>query len=262
MMCLDECITDDTNVFLVGTAYRRKEKKRLEKQIFRKSFNHAEIIGEELCGIRNLSCPHYFLTGDILNRNNKTVSYKIAKKTGASITLGSFDFRREGEVYFSLDKFSPKDGKSVFEQLLSLAPSIKNREELIREICELFALDVYMGQVDRFSGNVLFSYNTNNGEIHLASIFDFQYSLKRGYISDKSIYDNQIHSFKDISDFCDFIHIYPKFREMLKNYLDVDLVKVALNGYKKRKMIIPSDKLHFYSEFDDSRKELIKRITD
>lgn len=60
MMYLGECITDNTNIYLVGEDYRKKEKRGLERRIFRKNFNHAEIIGEELCKIRNLSCPHFF----------------------------------------------------------------------------------------------------------------------------------------------------------------------------------------------------------
>lgn len=260
MMYLGECITDNTNIYLIGEDYRKKENKGLERRIFKKNFNHAEIIGEELCGIRNLSCPHFFLVADTDEADNKYVPYKIAKKDGLNVKLGSYDVKRNGLFYFTINDIYSWDGKTKFEEILSMAPSAKNREELANEMCELFALDLYMGQVDRFSNNMLFSFNINNGEIHLVSIFDFQYSLKDGYNSEDFIYDNQLYRFKDINSFKDFIIFYPQLREMLKSYLDVDLVSVAKKGYSRNGLYVPESKIHYYSEFDDGRKKLIKKI--
>lgn len=260
MMYLGECVTDKTNVYTVGEDYRRKEEQGIVRRIFRKNFNHAEIIGEELCSIRNLSCPCFFLVADSMDSDNKIVPYTLAKKKGLDVKLGSHDFSKEGFIYFTINSISSIEGKNNFERLLSITPTAKNREELAKEICELFALDVYMGQADRFSNNVMFSFNLSNGEIHLASIFDFQYSLKEGYTSKEMLYDNQIYPFTDIYDFQDFIVIYPEFREMLKSYLDVDLVSAAKAGYEKRRLIIPDSKLKYYSDFDTERKKLIKKI--
>lgn len=259
MMFLGECITNNTSIYLVGEDYRKKEKRGLERRIFRKNFNHAEIIGEELCGIRNLSCPHFFLMADCKDSESRFASYSAVKEAGLSVKLGSHDVKKNGVFYFSLNDIS-SSGKTKFEELLSMTPTSKNREELVSELCELFALDVYMGQVDRFSNNLLFSFNINNCEIHLESIFDFQHSLKEGYNSDDCIYDNQLYPFRNISDLKDFIIFYPELREMLKSYLDVDLVSAIQNGYEKRGLFVPDDKIHYYSEFDDKRKELIKKI--
>lgn len=259
-MFLEECSTDRTNIYLVGEDYRKKEKKGLVRQIFRKNFNHAEIIGEELCGIRNLSCPHFFLMADTRNNDNRYATYKVAKKEGLSIKLGSYDVKKEGVYYFSLNDISSSEGKTKFEDLLSFAPSAKNREELANELCELFALDLFMGQIDRFSNNLLFSFNINNGEIHLVSIFDFQYSLKSCYNSEDNIYDNQVYPFKTIGDFKDFIIFFPSLSEKLKDYLDVDLVGIAEEAYDKRGLFIPDEKVHYFDEFSQNRKELIKRI--
>lgn len=259
-MYLGECITDSTNIFLVGEDYRKKEKRGLERRIFRKNFNHAEIIGEELCKIRNLSCPHFFLMADSKKDKNKYISYKIAKRDGLNVKLGSYDVTKNGVFYFTIDDVFLSGGRTKFEGLLSMTPSAKNSEELANEMCELFALDLYMGQADRFSNNILFSFNIHNGEIHLESIFDFQYSLKDGYNCEDFIYDNDLYTFRNIEDFKIFMIFYPNFREMLRSYLDVDLEQVVRDGYRRNGLIVPESKVSFYAAFDRNRKELIKKI--
>lgn len=200
------------------------------------------------------------MVADSKKDRSKYISYKVAKRDGLNVKLGSYDVTKNGVFYFTMDDIFLSGGKTKFEDLLSMTPSAKNREELANEMCELFALDVYMGQVDRFSNNILFSFNIHNGEIHLESIFDFQYSLKDGYNCDDCIYDNHLFPFRSIDDFQRFMIFYPKLREMLRSYLDVDLEYVVRDGYRKNGLIIPESKVRFYAEFDKSRKELIKKI--
>lgn len=260
MMYLKECLTDSTNILIIGESYRNRENRGLEKKIFRKNFNHAEIIGEELCSIRNLSCPHFFLVLDSKDYNSRLIPYRLIREKYPDIKLGTYDFREEGYIYFNIGSVFNRDSETKLLKVLSMTPTLENREELKKEICELFALDVYMGQVDRFSSNIMFSFNTRNGDIHLAPIYDFQYSLKSSYIDQNKIYDNHIHSFNDFCDFYNFILEYPEFRDMLKSYLDVDLVQVVRDGYRKKGLVVPNEKIEFYSSFDESRKGLIKRI--
>lgn len=260
MMILGECITDNTSVHVIGKNYRKKEEKGLVRRIFRKNFNHAEIIGEELCLVRNLSCPHFFLVADSMDSKSEDVLYNYALKRGLTVMLGSYDFARDDLVYFTINDFI-NEGKNNLEKLLSMCSSLENRKALIDEICELFALDIYMGQSDRFSNNIMFSINPSNGDVHLAPIYDFQFSLKNGYTNSEKIYDNQIFPIMNFSDFSLFIKNYPNLLEMLKTYLDVDLVSTVKLSYEKRGMYVREDKLRFYSEFDSDRKELIKKIT-
>lgn len=260
MMILGECVTDKTVVHVIGKNYRKKEEKGLVKRIFRKNFNHAEIIGEELCSIRNLSCPHFFLVADSMDNNDKEVLYNYALRRGLNVMLGSYDFTRNDLIYFTINDIA-NEGKNNLEKILSMCSSLENRRVLIDEICELFALDIYMGQSDRFSNNIMFSINPSNGDVHLAPIYDFQFSLKKGYTNSEKIYDNQICPIMTFSDLSKFIKDYPGLLEMLKTYLDVDLVSTIKLSYEKHGMCVPDDKLRFYSDFETDRKKLIKKIT-
>ena len=59
----------------------------------------------------------------------------------------------------------------------------------MEEIIKMFALDVFMGQQDRYFNNMIFS-SDEMGNIHLANLYDFEISLKSTYIDSDFIYKN------------------------------------------------------------------------
>ena len=65
MMDLSECLTEDSEIYLISERQKKKKIRDESKpvEIFSKDFNHAEFIGEELCAINNIRCTHYFIVG-------------------------------------------------------------------------------------------------------------------------------------------------------------------------------------------------------
>lgn len=264
MMSLDECLTKDTCIFLIRDECFRPTfspfHKPLERRIFRKNFNHAELIGEELCRIRNLQCSHFFLVGEGIYDYHRFVRYGDLDRKYYRFRLGSYDFRNLKDFeYFKICK--GLRNHSYFYEIMEMAPTEKNRLELLNEILDLFSLDTYMGQIDRYEENLIFQRNKKTKEIHVAPIFDFQYSLKRCYLDPNFLYGNILYRFQTMDDYREFMKQHPEFAEKLKAYLDIDLVDVAQDAYRKKGLIIPNDKIRFYREFDEKQKELIRTIT-
>lgn len=262
-MDLSECLTNGTSFYLTRDRSMKKSifYKDETPELFIKDFNHAEFVGEELCAIKNIRCAHYFLVGigmcnlkriakhgDIIRGNNH-YKYKIA----------SYDFRDSTKKYKHLADYGFQ-GDNKFEQLLDRAPTIENREELCSDLLDMLALDIYMGQDDRTDRNILLELD-HEERIRLAPLYDFEYSLKGNYLGGKVIHgDCDLIDLNDPEFLQEFIEEYPEFREKLSGYLDIDLCKVISRAYTRQGLVIPSDKWHFYQEFDEDRKEVIKKI--
>ena len=264
MLNLGECYTNNTRIFLIEEENGfRLRKKAIEPRIFRKHFNHAEFIGEELCHIRHLNCVHYFLIGEGCYNIRFEVPYKAAYKNGYRIRLGSIDFRdRRQYDYFHITDSCLGGVGDHLESILDLTPTEKNRVELLDEIEEMFALDTFMGQTDRYGENVYFARNKKTGEIHLAPLFDFEYSLKSTNMNRDLIYGNDLHSFRNEEDYIEFIQEHPEFADKLRSYLDVDLLEIIERSYRSRGLRLPEHTIPFYLSFEEERKEFIRRITE
>ena len=266
MITLGECLTDDTKIYLVPIVIETRSYPFLLLPkpgfIYRKDFNHAEFVGEELCEIRKLKCAHYFLIGETGSPTQRLVRYGDVSQRGYQIKLGSYDFKKAGYEYFDLNSFCTARGDypNRLEKILGMAPNQKNRMELLEEIEEMFALDIYMGQTDRIPSNIMFQRNILTREIHLAPLFDFQYSLKLGYLLEKNIYDNSLFSMEDMESIKNFLKDHPEFFEKLESYLKVDLAEVVRSSYYGRGLKVPEEKYPYFREFDKNRKELIKTI--
>ena len=98
MFSLGESITDNAKIVLLKPEEVKKKKlfgflrqKSYEKRIFRKDFNHAELIGEELCNIRNLRCAHFFLIGEGYYQVNREAPFRDISDQGYQLKLGSYD---------------------------------------------------------------------------------------------------------------------------------------------------------------------------
>lgn len=258
MMSIKDCLTDNTQIYLVSS----QDSKAQGKKIFRKLFNPSELIGEELCKIRNLKCTHYFIIGEGNYHVNRNVLYSKIRRKNYHIKLGSYDFRdfKENE-YCQIHNTFVENWHDYFVEILELAPTEENRRQLLDEIEEMFALDTFMGQTDRYFNNIIFSRNRKTKEIHLAPLFDFQYSLKSTFLYSDTIYGNILHSFKDENAYREFIAEHPEFEDKLKAYLDVDLIEVIKRCYRSRGLQLPEEAIPFYREFEKSRKELIKTVT-
>ena len=218
-------------------------------------------MGESICGIRNLRCAHFFLIGEGLYDYRRWVSYSDIRRSGYHIRLGSYDFRdTEKYEYFKICDHGIRNTHHYLDEILDMAPTEENQAELLDEIEELFALDTFMGQTDRIWSNVLFERDKETREIHLAPIYDFEYSLKRCYLDPNKVYDNILLPFYSGEDYLEFIKEHPEFVGKLKSYLDVDLVGTIQKSYADKRLCVPESKLPFYQDFEHDRKEFIKSI--
>ena len=264
MLLLDDCLTSDTRIVLMKPEEKKKFSffKSKEKKIYRKDFNHAEFVGEGLCDIRNLDCARCFLIGEGYFNVNRVAKYGEMYPNEYQLKLGSYDFKKPEFEYFDLLDF-PVDRvhyPNTLSQILSMAPNEKNRSELLDEIEEMFALDFYMAQTDRIPSNIMFQVNPSTREIHLAPIYDFEYSLTSRFVDYIDYYDNALYSMYNERRVREFIKEHPEFADKLAFYLDVHLADVVRWSYGSKGLKVPEDKYPFYQDFDQKRKQLIRTV--
>lgn len=260
MMYVGECLTNDSRVLLIGIDNFGYSDKPGCRKVFKKKFNHAEFVGEELCSLRGMESAHYFLIGEGAYNRSFQVNYGEIKDCKFDIKIGSFDFREPGYDYFYIDDASVSGNRELLDMVLSMCPSEENQAALLDEILEMFAIDTFMGQTDRSNKNIMFMRNKDTREVHLAPLYDFQYSLKNSYLDPNTIYNNPLHCFSSIDDYKKFIEEFPEFGERLKDYLDIDLSSIIRRCYRYRGLTVPDEKFPFFKELEDGRKELIKKV--
>lgn len=263
MISLNECITDNTSVYLTNPNI--KEKKSLfkrtqtpKRKIFLKSFNYNEFIGETLCLKRDIDVAHYMIVGETIQPTSYYTTYGNIKNKYYPIKMGSFDFKEEDKEYLCLEDLG-LDYRNQLNDILDRTNSSKNREELKRELLELLALDTYMGQKDRYSTNVLLKQD-KQGNLSLSPLYDFSFSLKSDYRYLNDIYDNAIQPLRTIEDYYEFIKKYPEFRDILKEYMDINLIETIHETNSRNNFIVRPEHLKPYNDMHSSRMHVLKKI--
>ena len=256
MMVLSECLKPDTPVYLTRDRDFKKGffYKDETPELFIKNFNHAEFIGEELCGIHDIRCTHYFVVAcgfRDLKRNARVKDLSFDYR----YQIASYDFRKPGKTYKTLDNYIDSK-RECFKYMLERA---NNREQLRIDILKMLAIDLYMGQTDRVACNTMFEEDSDNN-IRLAPLYDFEYSLKDQYLDPTMLYYSDLISFRTIDELKDFIRKHPELGDMLSEYLKDDLCECTDRAYRQRGLKVPDSKWQFYEEFDANRKQMIKRI--
>ncbi len=262
MMKLKECMKQDTPVYMVRYqkprvySFRRKER---EPKVFLKGFNPSEIIGEELCRIKNIRCSHYFIAG-IADYTLKTpVWYEDIQDKCMALKIASPTFKRRGYRYFEIEDFGIVPTDDSIDHLLQLSHGEENRKQLYMDLLNMIALDIYMRQTDRYSYNYMFEQDREKN-IRLAPLFDFETSLEDD-VDDNEIFSKcDLYGFETIDDCKRFIDKYPEFYDVLSSYLDLDLGYVVQDTFAKRRMNLPEKYSDHYRDFGERRKEFIKRI--
>ena len=263
MVHLDECLTNQTPIYVTTKVIPKKSLiRRTERprKVFMKKFNPAEFIGEELCRIRDIRCSHYFIAGINYYTLKDPIWYEDAVKRCSDFQIASKTNHRKGYQYHSVSHygFAAYD-HNLFEKMLDQTPDEENRKQLCKELLELMALDIYMGQTDRYAFNYEFEEDAEH-HIHLAPVYDFEHSVNPQFLNKGDICFGDLYSFRTIEDCKEFIRKYPMFRDILSSYLDVDLEYVVRDAFGRRRMKMPENKYPIYREFDQERKELIKSI--
>ena len=261
MIYLGDCLTKDTPIFLTsGKEPMFKLCHKKSEKLYIKDFNPAEFVGEELCILKKIRCPHYFMVGVGARNYRSYFPYQSAKKMCCGLGIASKSFHRPGYKYKSVTDYGLSQyDEDIFEKMLEQANGEENRKQLCEEMLQLLALDIYMGQTDRFAFNYEFEEDKEH-HVHLAPIFDFQYSLSPLFIKEDAICYGDLQPFQDFEECREFLKKYPKFGEYLKSYLGEDLASIVKSSYAKRRMIVPEKEISVCREFEKSQKEKIKRI--
>lgn len=258
MLYINECLTSDTPVKLVNGDNKKGLFEKKEPQVYFKRFNHAEFIGEELANIRNIRCTHYFVAGLTRFKINKTLSNSKTDKYNPIIGIGSFDFKEKDKTYKFISQYEEL-ADNGFESMLKHARDEENKRQLCKDMLEMLALDIFMGQADRSEVNIMFE-EDKEGNIRVAPLYDFEHSLNSLYTDWQKLHYSSLYAFKDIEECREFIKKYPMFRDILGSYLNVNLTDVISRSYSKRGLVIPSDKWKYYIDFENKQKERIKSI--
>ena len=129
MLYITECMNSETPVKLVCSRSKKPLFGKAEPKVYFKNFNHAEFIGEELCGIRNIRCTHYFIAGLTSFKINKTLKCGEIDKYSPDIGIGSYDFKDAGKKYKHIDEYEKK-ANNGFESMLKNTKNEENRKQL------------------------------------------------------------------------------------------------------------------------------------
>ena len=261
MKLVENYITDTTDVFVTRDKPQKSFfRKETPKKIYVKSFNPAEFIGEELASIKNIRCAHYFIVGLGRYKLDRNIPYGLIKDNDSiRIQIGSHNFEDPRFKYKELEDYDLSIGETPMDAMLKHTPTEENRRQLCMDILNMFALDIYMGQVDRYSYNYQFEEDIDHN-IRLAPLFDFEQSMSSLHESKVNFHPGELYRFNTLEDCRKFIHEYPMFRDILSSYLHVDLKEVIKRAYDKRNMIVPEERMEFYDKFENSRDEIIERI--
>ena len=186
--------------------------------------------------------------------------YEDAKERCYDFKIASENFHQPGYEYKSVAQYGlDQYDKDLFEKVLTVAKDEDNKKQLCHDLLQLLALDLYMGQTDRFAFNYEFEEDKDHN-VRLAPLYDFQYSVNPQFIEEDDICFGDLYSFRTIEDCKDFIRKYPQFRDILSSYLGIDLEYVVRDAFSKRRLVVPERKIPYYRAFDQKRKDLIKRI--
>lgn len=256
MSSLKKYITEETPIICTKPSYFFEALDDKNKTIYYKDFNINEFLGQQLSKIRNLKTNEYFLM--TLKNEYKISKYKnIQCEDISDIKVASYDFKKLENQYYYLKEL--KLGENKLTELLKLCPNEKNKKELINEILELFALDTYMGQTDRYSYNIMFEVN-HCGEIHLCPIYDYEYSMNDLYTQDRCIYPNALCTLDKIYEYKKLLEKYPQLYTMLNSYLDVNIQKEIIECFNDQKLSYEKVNFKAYSKFTEKRCKVIEKI--
>lgn len=222
--------------------------------IYHKSFDVTEFIGERLATIQGVRTNHYFPV--CFDKYDPRVKEKH-NFSRRNIRVGSYDFMESDVLYLTASELPSYFEGDSFEFLLGLCKDNGNREEFIEENLKLFGLDIYMCQRDR-CGNGYYEFRSD-GEVHFAPVFDYQESLDKMITSDMS-YKSDFFEFMDIEDYQEMMEKYPRFREILTSYLDIELDKEIMAMVRDRCFDLDGIDLISYRRFDYLSHKRLEKI--
>ena len=255
------CISEDTKINICHPKTIGIAQGNGNKDIYYKRFNFNEFIGEKLANKKKIKTNHYFLTYIDMKLESEIgqVSYSSINKQyikgGFNLQIGSYNFRENGIEYYSLQNLIDLEKDNIWN-LLNCCPLDENKCQLLNEILEMFALDVYMGQKDRNHWNFIFEKYDNN--IHLGPLYDYEYSF--GRIDDNISYKNPLYNFCCTYDYEILYNIFPQFLDNLKFYEKLDLISIINEIGTELKLNLKNSDIEYYKSQEELSQKVLQKI--
>lgn len=182
-------------------------------------------------------------------------SHNILGIKNGNIVNMSENFKEPGKTYCNpsqIFSYSDVDKLQLFKRILKT----DNYEKLENDILKMYAIDIYMRQMDRADVNILFE-KTNEG-YELAPLYDYTSSMAGNYF--KTYYNgiNDIDLTKANMD--KVFNMYPRLRVYLDMLSRVDLAKIVDDICNEYKLINTGDIKEYYKEEQEKSVNLIKSI--
>lgn len=228
------------------------------KEKWMKDLNLDEIEEERLYNWVNIDGKYYYvksnfgkyheLVGEEIAKslNLKTAHYEICKK-GDYFYYISPNFKDKNKAY--KHAYELYDGKDKLKEINDL--------ELIKEILKMYALDIFMMQVDRTAFNFLFEVGD---KISLAPLYDYSCSYFANADSYKN-YNNALSNLnfnnKELSKFKDN---YPEIEDYLDIIYNTDYLELLKENLKNNDIKLDKTNEKFYNEKFKEGRKLINKI--
>ena len=192
-----------------------------------------EFLGEIIANELNLKTAHY-----------EPVDYY------GDFYIRTPNFREKDKTYHRVSKFTTQEGDK-----LDYFKEFKTYEQLKQDMLKLYALDIYMMQLDRADVNI--QLEKKDDSLRLAPVFDYSAAYMcshKRYLE----YYNYMYSM-NIEKMDEVFNKYPELYNYLKQLDNVDFLKLLKREMEKYKLNFTSTINNFYEEsFSESHKLLQK----
>lgn len=206
---------------------------------FSKSVNLNEFIGEQLA----------------IEINLRTVNFNLFKNINSGeIIIASKSFINPNSKYYpypnELDIYKPYDNN-----LINKCIDYDNYKHLINNILKMLALDIYMGQRDRWYPNFqLEKYDT--GYLDLAPVYDYSDSSW----DDDLLLNCELYNFENEEDYEIFFDSYPNILEHLKKLKKLELSKILEKIELSKGIKLPQSYIDYYLKKEENTQKKLEKI--
>ena len=200
-----------------------------------------------------------------------SVDYLIGKSDTDSSCLYALSeiFYRDDYSYTTVEDIfadmRPDDSKAFSRGLSSLyvcdtsVLSLVSSSQIITAAIKMTAVDLKMGQVDRYNYNVML--RDNGEEKELEKIFDFGWSYAVGKDDKKSCYYNPFLAVRrNTISLWGLAHKYPQISESAAILCDIPLYDVIKAIEKRFNINVEDDDIQKYIELDESYSKMLRKI--
>ena len=175
-------------------------------------------------------------------------------KNGYVVNM-SENFKEQGKLYLNPDQIFANGCYDQLQLFKKMLPQ-ENYAKLENDVLKMYAIDIYMRQLDRANVNILFE-KTKEG-YELAPLYDYTSSMAGNYF--KTYYNALCEMDMNKASMEKVFETYPRLRVYLDMLSRVDLAKIVDDICNEYKLINTGDIKEYYKEEQEKSVNLIKSI--